>query len=68
MLLFLHVCLCPQVEYSHDNREEEGSTGFLKSPKALAQGLVPPPTPQTISQLVDAKVKRHPSMTRGSVA
>lgn len=46
MLLFVHVCFCPQVEYSRDYREEEGSTGFLKSPKALAQDSVPSPTPK----------------------
>lgn len=61
MLLFLPVCSCLKVE--HSQGEEEGSTWFLKSPKALAQNsepLYPMNSCNIISQLVDAKAKRHP--------
>lgn len=47
MLLFLPVCSCPKV--GHSQEEEEGSTRFLKSPKALAQNS--PPTPRILATL-----------------
>ena len=39
-LLFLPVCSCPKV--GHSQGEEEGSTWFLKSPKAPVQNSTPP--------------------------
>lgn len=39
-----------------DCGEEEGSTGFLKSPKALAQDSVPPPTPKPFPKIGRAHV------------
>lgn len=58
MLLFLTVCSCPKV--GHSQGEEEGSTWFLKSPKAPAQNsepLDPMNSCNIISWLVDAKAK-----------
>lgn len=61
MLLFLTVCSCPEV--GHSQGEEEGSTWFLKSPKAPpspaqnSEPLDPMNSCNITSGLVDAKAK-----------
>lgn len=66
MLLFLPVCFHSKVECSHG--EVEGSTGFLKSPKAPAQDSVPRPTPKPFPSWLMPRQKDILSVTGGPVA
>lgn len=66
MLLFLPVCSHSKVEFSHG--EVEGSTGFLKSPKALAQDSVPCPTPKPFPSWLMPRQKDILSVAGGPVA